>query len=320
MAVSFLSLATSFVQSCGSIISPIVVDLATTRVFNRTAYCGQAHVAGSLAGIGVLCFVGIQTSTITGSWGVWFYMMYKMMNIEDSQPSKQILAASMQAAEERWRELQIKLVCISYEMLDYKDPEFNTQFTALSKELISQRDPLQKIWEDPDFLIETQEIMNCCQHVLFGVRAILNRQAASLSMQEAREPRLPKMAKLLKDPDYAFEEKLFDKAFCLLNLIYRLVRCKGFIISLPNLFNHPEDGDFFQLVSSEAISPQYGDLFITGEGQHRELNKIFNKTQHKLAKLLQLVYPGSPLNVKDEQPTPGDCGNGNLFWINTELV
>ncbi len=317
MAVSFLSLATSFVQFCGSIISPIAADLATTRVFKCTAYCGQAQSAGVAVGLGVLCFVGTQTSTITGSWGAWLYLVYKIMSIEDLRPSKQNLAASMQAAEKQFFTIQKSLVYVSYEALDYKDPEFNTQFMALSKELISQRDPLQEIWEDPDFLIKTQEIMNCCQHTLFGVHTILNRQAASLSMQEALEPRLPKMAKLLKNPDYAFEEKLFDKAFCLLNLIYRLVRCKGFLISLPNLLNHPEDGDFFQLVSSEAISPEYSDLFISGEGQLCELNKIFNATQDRLAKLLQLVYPGSPLNVKDEQPTPGDCGNGNLFWINT---
>ncbi len=128
------------------------------------------------------------------------------------------------------------------------------------------------------------------------------------------------MAELLKEPNFD-RENVFYKAFHMLNYVYRFVRCKGYIISMPNLRNVPKNGDKSSSVFGAAITVPYSNLFITArEGPQRELRTIFNDTQKNLAGLLQIVYPDSPFTAKDEQSIPGDYGNpGNPFKINIEL-
>jgi hypothetical protein len=56
-------------------------------------------------------------------------------------------------------------------------------------------------------------------------------------------------------------------------------------------------------------------FFLTGTPQY-ELKCIFNETQARLGDLLNVLFPDSPLRVRDEEHLPGEYGNPtNRFRI-----
>jgi hypothetical protein len=204
----------------------------------------------------------------------------------------------MQAASRQWMELQTKLVCVSEEELDFSAPDYNDQFKDLTQRLV--KDEIRAQWESRDFLSKTHDIMVRCRNILFEIHTDLKRQ--TIKLESDPEARLQKMNELLKNTE---EGRVFDAAFRFLNETYRAIRCQAYMLSLPNISNYPH-GKFSLFVTGDVVTLAYCNRFITGEGLPRELNKIFNDTQDRLADLLQLVYPGSPLNVKDEHSWPGD--------------
>jgi len=306
MAVSFPS---SFVQNYGALFFPIAADYVTTAVFNRVTSQNKAQFAGCAAGGGALYFFGKQTSLAFGLTGAVLYLIYKVISTTKFPTSQQNLTAAMQAASRQWMALETKLVCVSEEALDFSAPDYNAQFRALTQRL--EKDQIRAQWESQDFLNKTHVIMVRCRRILFEIHNDLKRQTIGLASN--REDRLQKMSELLKDTE---GRKVFDAAFLFLNQTYRAVRCQAYMLSLPNSRNYPH-GKFSLFVTGDGISLAYCNRFITGEGPQRELNKIFNAVQDELADLLQLIYPGSPLNVKDEQSWPGDYEDAtNLFRTN----
>jgi MFS superfamily sulfate permease-like transporter len=314
MAVSFPSSTVHFFQNYGSHILPVTKELVDVFVFKRTISSDKALFVGFVACMGVTCFFDKKISVAIGLTGAIVFLIYKVSTHFATQ--KQDLDASMQAADRKWLELQKKFTYDSNEALDFANPAFDTQFKALTEKLISQTELIRAQWKNPDILDETRNILNHCQNILFQVRTILKRQTADLELD--REARLQKMAELLNDHD--MENKVFHRAFSLLNEIYRMARCKGYVISLQNISHYP-DRNFSSIVTDVDVPKEYFELFnnfFTRIGPQRDLNKIFNDTQSKLAGLLKLVYPGSPLNAKDNCAIPGDHGNpNNPFRIRT---
>jgi hypothetical protein len=321
MAVSFPS---SFVQNCSTLFFPIAADFVTTAVFNRVTSQNKAQAAGFTAGMGALYFFGRQTSTEIGLTGAVLFLIYKVIVFLDHSLKQNInecrenLIASLQDAEKGLLEAQEIFISVSNEPLDFTDPAFNTQLTDLSKKLTLTNLVLEGLWKDQDFLKSIQIIMSNCRTVLLETHSVLKLE---MWYQESNpEKVLQKMAAKFMNPDYKREKECFDSIFSSFNRIYRLIRCKGCVISLPNILNFP-GRNFSRLVGSGTIDYQYNNFFITGTGLQHDLNTIFNDTQDQLADLLNLVYPDSPLNAKDEQPLPGDYGNArNPFRINTELL
>jgi hypothetical protein len=326
MAVSFPTATVYFFQNYGSHILPVGTELVDLVVFKSTTSRSKGLFAAYVAAIGVSYFFDKKISLTIGLTGAVLFLIYKVITTTsfltqkqalepsvDFSTQKQNLAPSMQDLENRWLALTTKLVFDSYKVLNFKDPEFNTHLTALTKKLRPQTKLIRAKWENEDFLIETKEIMICCQEILFGIHTHLKQKTAGLL--PSRETRLQKMVKLLNG--HTKGKQVFDRAFTLLNNIYRVIRCKGYIISLPNIRNFPKGNDSSLLVTGETITAKYCDLFFTKTEEQQELKMIFNDTQDQLADLLQLVYPGSPLNAKDEQLFPGDY-NSTLYIFRPE--
>lgn len=307
MAVSFISSTTSFLQNYGSHILPVAAELVDVVVFKSTTSSSKGLFAGYIAVTGVLFFFDKKISLAVGLAGPILLIIYKVIT------QKQDPLASIEDAENKWNALTTKLVFESKKKLNYTAQNFHIQFTEHTKELRPQTEKIRANWKNRDLLIEAKEMMLCCQKILFKVHTSLEQKTASLLLM--RETRLQKMAKILND--HAMEKQDFDSAFTLLNKIYRLVRSKGYMIALPNISNYP-DRNFSSIVTGETINLKDCDRFFTKTGEQHEMNMIFNDTQNRLSALLKLIYPGSPLNAKDEQSLPGDYGNPtNPFRINT---
>lgn len=308
-----LSSLTPFVQTYGSLFLPIAADLVTTSLFKRATRDGKAELGGSIAGIGTLYFLGRQTSLVIGLTGAVLYLIYKGTAIIQAANPHLNLAGDMIVVEREWLELQKSIDYVAEEALDFTASDFQTKCNDLIEKLEPQTLPLKKMWENQDFLIKTQRIVEQCQKVLITIHTDLKQQVFAESSNLT--VRSQKMAALLKDPSYRLANELFGRAFTLLNEVYRIVRCKGYTISLPNILNCP-DKKHSMIATDEEIASEYCQLFFTDETPQRAMNKIFNNTQDELAGLIQILYPDSPLTAKDEMYIPGDFGNpSNPFKI-----
>jgi hypothetical protein len=311
MAVSFPSKIAFSVNDPFSIILPIAADRVTIAVFKRLVSEDKARFAGSIAGIGTLCFLGKQASLAISLTGAALYLLYKVV-ISFNFSFKPNLDAALQDIEKELSKTEKAFSYISNKELDALDPEFDNQFAELLTEIVAETNVLRSLWENPEFLPSIHLIMISCRTLLITIRGLL--QLETTDLQHNPEARLQKIAMLLQDPNHVVEKQIFDKAFSLFNKIYRMVRCKGYVVTLPNVRNSPKGHDFY--VTNVTITEEYADLFFQHGTPQSAMLMIFNTTQDNLADLLQLLYPDSPLTAKDEVYIPGDYGSpDNPFKI-----
>ncbi len=108
--------------------------------------------------------------------------------------------------------------------------------------------------------------MQLCQTILFEIHTSFERQTAE-------------MAVLLQDPSHDKPKRVFKNAFNLLNKVYRMVRTKGYVISLPNIQNGPHKKCYF--LSYNFIADDAKPFFKDGTPECA-MRTIFNTTQEKL--------------------------------------
>ncbi len=311
--ISFPSSASSFVGSYGSLFLPIAADFVTTSVFKHATGFGKAQFAGSIVGAGVFCYSASRTNWTIGLAGAALYTLYKAVSVfrsHHTHPTNPTHHSShdnpiIAPMEKSFKVLLKKMSYISDRALDYSHPQFTDHVKALKMELEPQITHHSKQWENPDVIEQTRSLMIQCQGLLYKIDGILDDQTQDL--QANPQARLQKKAELLKSESFIYH-CAFHRAFHFLTHSYRMIRCKAYTISLPNVQNFPGK-NYASSPWGTELTVEYFNRFIQGDSPQREMNRIFNDTQDKLADLVKAVRPNFPYLVKDEQPFPGDYNN-----------
>ncbi len=313
--ISFPSSASSFVQNYGSLFLPITADSAAFELVRRVSSVRNANITGIVAGLGVSFYFARQTSTLIGLSGIALYLAFRVI-----AALNRAFSIAYPHIEKDYNNLQQEFTLTSEVELDRQDPKFYEELDALADQLELQTDPIQKKWENFHFSFVTGIFLLNCHNFLFSMYDRLVEETKDLKTDQAR---FTKMAELLKDPHFD-PDKTFGKVLFFFLRTYRLPRCKGFNISLPNLKNPERDTTTFLFLGTPSEADH--NLFISGNRLEKKLNELYNETIDSLSEFLHFLSPSTPYDffdapissyvVKDEQPLPGDYGNpDNPFWI-----
>lgn len=305
----------SFSQRYGSLFVPIAADLAVYAIFRRATWMGTIKNASTIVGLGVSYFFGRQTSTAIGLTGIALYLAYKIIAHDYLYPIKPSKHLNIDDLEQSYSKLAAKLTYTCDRQLDEQDDHFKDKFKSLLAELKSETDTIRAKWDSPAVLDETRQLLINCQTLLFQIQGKLEKATEQLWLEpKARDA---EMARLLKEPGYD-ENEAFNRALLLLNLTYRSIRGRIFVISLPHLRNPTGDKTF--VITVGVLNSKDNDRFFDPHQPHFQLKNIFNTTQERLTHFVKVYYNDARLLVNDEQPTLGDYGNpDNPFRINLEV-